>query len=508
MITNGINFPEGHKISTDVCIVGSGPAGITAAWHLYKNGIKNVTLIEGSRDFRDQDFSASWEDKVLLYDGVADGLFEHNEPKFLTRPYDGSKGPWERERVFGGTSAHWACQCRPLDPITFEGREGYPGWPITRTDLDYYYAKAGTFLNLYGDFSTKDWTKFFCANYWAKELGTDYTAPKLEAFDTEMYQFLDYNDRNFATKEFEPGKTIADLVDVILNASLLRIEHDGRTVSRLHVASMELKVDEQNKPKLKKAKDFTIEAKTYVLACGAVANAHQLLLSNVGNDHVGRHFICHPIAGQVYTITPKIETILTPAEIMLMTSGWAPNGVAPRGRFSPNRDAQTMWKIGGCWFGVESDKKTHDSGYYFEMAPNPKSRVTLDDKCDEVFCQKRTKITWELSDCDEQTYTHSTMLYKNAIEKLAMERGKEVQVSFAPWDKVKSNLVINGHHIGTTRMSDKAEDGVVDKNLKVHSLDNLYVAGSSVFPSAGISNPTFTIVTLSIRLAEHLSKVL
>src|SRR5262249_10791406 len=115
-------------------------------------------------------------------------------------------------------------------------------------------------------------------------------------------------------------------------------------------------------------------------------------------------------------------------------------------------------------------------------------------------------ITWELSDCDEQTYYHSTMLYKNAIEKLAMERHKKVEISFAPWDKVKSNVVVNGHHIGTTRMSNDAAQGVVDRNLKVHSLDNLYVAGSSVFPSAGISNPTFTIVTLSIRLAEHLSK--
>jgi choline dehydrogenase-like flavoprotein len=57
-------------------------------------------------------------------------------------------------------------------------------------------------------------------------------------------------------------------------------------------------------------------------------------------------------------------------------------------------------------------------------------------------------------------------------------------------------------------MSSDPTKGVVDANLKVHSLDNLYVAGSSVFATAGISNPTFTIITLSIRLAEHLSKTL
>ncbi|HEY1137759.1 MAG TPA: GMC family oxidoreductase [Xanthomonadaceae bacterium] len=66
-------------------------------------------------------------------------------------------------------------------------------------------------------------------------------------------------------------------------------------------------------------------------------------------------------------------------------------------------------------------------------------------------------------------------------------------------------LTVNGHHIGTTRMSTDPAGGVVNADLKVHSLDNLYVAGSSVFPSAGISNPTFTIITLSIRLADHLA---
>ena len=58
----------------------------------------------------------------------------------------------------------------------------------------------------------------------------------------------------------------------------------------------------------------------------------------------------------------------------------------------------------------------------------------------------------------------------------------------------------------TTRMSDLPEFGVVDKNLKVHGVDNLYIAGSSSFGSPGHANPTFTIVQLSLRLAEHLGR--
>jgi choline dehydrogenase-like flavoprotein len=478
---------NGTVVSTQVCIIGSGPAGITAAWHLQKAGIK-VTLIEGSRDF-DNNLEASWPDKVLLYDGVADGLFASNEREFLVLPYDGHKRPaWERERIYGGTSAHWGGQCRPLDPITFEKREGFPGWPIDRRDLDPYYKQAVKFCKLHADDLYPD---DFSAAYWAKILPAQ--DPNLARIDAEMYQFVDKKYRNFATRTFD-GKTIGDSVDVILNASLLDIDHTHGAVSGLRVASM----DDSSPPQ--KATEFTVRADAYVLACGAVANARQLLLSNVGNEHglVGRYFMCHPIPTvQVVTIE---KPYLTDAEERLMNgetpngSKWKDlNGVNAGGRFSPNAQAQRDLKIGGCWFQA-------GGRYYFEMAPNPDSRVTLADTRDSVFCQQQTRITWGLTDRDETTYNRSTELFKAAVKE------RKGDVSFASWETVKSHLVVNGHHIGTTRMSNEPTHGVVDANLKVHSLDNLYVAGASVYPSAGISNPTFTIVTLSIRLAEHLSK--
>jgi choline dehydrogenase-like flavoprotein len=60
------------------------------------------------------------------------------------------------------------------------------------------------------------------------------------------------------------------------------------------------------------------------------------------------------------------------------------------------------------------------------------------------------------------------------------------------------------HHMGTTRMGDDPATSVVDRDLRVHSLENLWCAGASVFPTSGCANPTFTIVALSIRLARHL----
>jgi choline dehydrogenase-like flavoprotein len=315
-----------------------------------------------------------------------------------------------------------------------------------------------------------------------------------------MYQFVGSNYLNFATRTFD-GITIGQSkVDVILNASLLDIDHAQGVVRSVRVASM----DDQSTPQ--KATEFTIRASAFVLACGAVANARQLLLSNAGNEHdqVGRYFMCHPLsAGSVISVT---QQYLTGAEQRLMNgetlSGARPvpwkdsNGVSVTGRFSPNAEQQEKLGIGSCWFWAGGGQ------YYFEMAPNPDSRVTLADTLDPVFGQQQTRITWQLSPLDETTYNQSTQLFKTAVNKLNGD------VSFESWETVRDQLVVNGHHIGTTRMSRDPTQGVVDANLKVHSLDNLWVAGASVFASPGISNPTFTIITLSIRLAEHLSGAL
>jgi choline dehydrogenase-like flavoprotein len=53
-------------------------------------------------------------------------------------------------------------------------------------------------------------------------------------------------------------------------------------------------------------------------------------------------------------------------------------------------------------------------------------------------------------------------------------------------------------------MHSDPRQGVVDPDSKVHDIDNLYVAGSSVFPTGGSANPTLTLVALTLRLADHL----
>jgi choline dehydrogenase-like flavoprotein len=80
----------------------------------------------------------------------------------------------------------------------------------------------------------------------------------------------------------------------------------------------------------------------------------------------------------------------------------------------------------------------------------------------------------------------------------------------ARWPVARENLLAtlntSRHHVGTTRMSENPEHGVVDKNCRIHGVRNLFVAGSSVFPTSGIANPTLTLLALALRLADHLKR--
>jgi choline dehydrogenase-like flavoprotein len=489
MLRNGKDIANGSTIRTQVCVVGSGQAGITAAWCLQRAGLQ-VVLIEGSR--AQTTLQASWPDKQLLYAGEVAGLFASNERDFLTSPFYPNQSPSERERFYGGTSTHWGGQSRPLDPVDFEAREGFPGWPITRADLDPYYAQAVPFCMLHGQFADDN----FSAGYWANVLGLDGSAMQTIAdFDPCMYQFMGGDFLDFSTRLFPDGKTIGEsAADVILNASLLRITAGAGTVGRLLVASM----DDATPPGV--ATKFWIEADAYVLACGAVANAQQLLLSDVGNAHdqVGRNFMCHPLSMGVSVGVSGFPS----APLSNLMAGndadgvsWRDgNGVRVTGRFQLTADALRDNAIGNCWM------RSYSAAAYFEMAPNPDSRITLTNTTDKVFGQPQVRIDWQLGPLDQKTYERSTQLFAAAIKP-------EGGTLYAPdWSSIERALVVNGHHIGTTRMSADPALGVVDANLKVHAMDNLYVAGSSVFPTTGVSNPTFTIISLSIRLAEHLTE--
>ncbi len=68
-------------------------------------------------------------------------------------------------------------------------------------------------------------------------------------------------------------------------------------------------------------------------------------------------------------------------------------------------------------------------------------------------------------------------------------------------------LSVGDHHMGALRMSKSPEDGILNPDLMVHTVDNLYVASCAAFPTSGCANPTLTIVALALRLADHLNSL-
>ncbi|TBR36189.1 MULTISPECIES: GMC oxidoreductase [Dyella] len=156
-----------------------------------------------------------------------------------------------------------------------------------------------------------------------------------------------------------------------------------------------------------------------------------------------------------------------------------------------------------------TDKPTVRSSHvelvgYFEQAPNRHSRVTLGDELDAMG-QRKVRVDWQLTPLDRYTYRHAAMLFGEELAQACNGR-------FEPeaWVVDGSTPQVHGtaHHLGTTRMSDDPTTGVVDRHCRVHGMDNLHIAGSSVFPTGGWAFPTFTIVALSMRLAEHLRGLL
>ncbi len=138
---------------------------------------------------------------------------------------------------------------------------------------------------------------------------------------------------------------------------------------------------------------------------------------------------------------------------------------------------------------------------YFEQAPNPDSRVMLADETDALG-QRKVRIDWRLTDLDWHTYRTSAELFGH---ELAGKCGGRFRMDEWLQDRgAEPQLQGTAHHMGTTRMSDDPAQGVVDRNCRVHGVDNLHVIGSSVFPTGGWAFPTFTIAALSMRLAEHL----
>lgn len=504
------------ELDADICIVGAGAAGMTLAMNLADSRQRVLLLESGGLDIDGA--------TQALYRGANRGL-----------PYYDLTAC--RLRYLGGTTNHWGGYCRANDPIDYEGRPelGVPAWPVGDAELKPYILKAAGMLGL----DPAGWDPVVQMRQ--HELPAEALLERRTArLETKVFQIS----RQLRFRQlFRERLEAQENLRVVLHANVTNIglDESGRRVRRLSVKTLD-------------GRTATVRAGRVVLACHAIENARLMLASDdvmpagVGNrhDHVGRYFMEHarvisgvfiPAKGRFPAIYDfaYMGSINVNANISLTEAAMRRHGVlsyycrflppveheevrAAMGRikdgfwkpFDPlllDDLAEVLGNLPGA-MGAVSDRfmtTRGDARYYLldhriEQAPNPDSRIRLAEERDALG-NRRAHLHWGLNALDHKTFQEGQRVVAEEMSALGLGR---FQLETLTPETIERKVRGHFHHIGTTRMSSRPEEGVVDPDLKVHGLENLYVAGSSVFPTAGYSGPTMMIIALSMRLADHL----
>ncbi len=493
-------------IEGDICIVGAGAAGISIALEWHRQGYK-VILLEGGGFNVEADIQN-------LYAGESIGQ----------RYY-----PLQSARLhfFGGTMGHWGGWTSPYDPQDFEKRDWIPhsGWPISLNDLDPYYVRAGKTVELEKDtFETKT---YLDAEQDLVELPFE-NSPVW----TKMWQL---SPPTRFGKKYRNAIVNADDIHLFTYANVCEITANEQVSA---IEGVEIRTLEGNTHKIK--------ARHYILACGAMQNARLLLASNkqapagLGNDHdlVGRYFMEHlevesgtflmprPGPMKLYIANAFIskffgELSLTAekqAELKSLncTTSFRPGSFSedsPLGIERFPEDAAETIRIFDAWeeaskkgngaFNAFDTTRAYSMHTRLEQAPNPSSRITLS-KTKDALGVPRTKLNWQPTAFDKYSIKSFYETVGREAGRLGIGRVKMKDWLLADDPMWPPYLGGGWHHMGTARMHDDPNQGVVDANCKVHGLENLYVAGSAAFTTAGSANPTLTLIALSLRLSDHI----
>ena len=474
----------------DVCICGAGVAGITLALSLRERGL-SVALLEGGGI----DISA---ESQQLYEGKNVGL-------------DYFDLDTARLRFLGGTSNHWGGWCRPLDEHDFTAKRHHElsGWPIAKSDLDPYDERTRKILDIAVEpgsnsghtLKNDDFNEIV---FWRSGGGTPYAAKG--------------DPTNFKTKYLKKIQNDEGLL-CLTNASVTDVLlADGLN----HVTGVKF---------VNGGRETVVSAAHYIICFGGVENARFLLncdrqiKAGIGNekDLVGRFFCEHPHFTVGYGMLNEQNLRLDHMRFVAPTRQFMareetnncgirliPNGFEPEARnFKLNIYRQVCMLPFAARLAKAYDKfEKWWCDFYVHMSSeqslNRNSRVRLSDEKDALG-QRKVVLDWRLNDLDHRTITRSVVALGEffAVKDLGRIRVADwLLAEEIAYPKTTEDEVGGYHHMCTTRMSDDPRTGVVDADCKVFGLDNLFIGGSSVFSTSGHANPTFSIVQLSLRLAD------
>jgi choline dehydrogenase-like flavoprotein len=556
MIIEAKSIENLAQLTTDVCIIGAGAAGIAIALELGRRGI-DVTLLTGVHERE----TSSDRD---MYRGVPDSSHPHE-------PLEEN-----RRRAFGGTTIAWGGRCVPLDPIDFETRSWIPnsGWPISYEEVLPHFSRAIELCEA-GPF-----------NYDAAALFSEPRASIIDNFDDENIVATSIErwspPTNFG-KRYKADLRGAANIRVIMGGSVVHVQLDEGGQAVGHVVAS---AGGEHR--------FHVAGRAYVLATGGLENARLMLASDdvhragIGNSAglVGRFYMSH-----LTSVAAKVTMAATrPA----LRSGFERDaaGVYCRRRFALTPFAQADRQVGNAiatlhrppigdavhrdpvfsamflakhykgilrhgapaamlaelrassdvqrehWNVITSLRPDSISPivqvlrqrylarrrlpsvlgnplaaeqhilYQIEHAPHPDSRVSLSGERD-AFGLRRITVRPAIGDVEAETIIELHRLLGERFEKTGIGQVEAGEAELrAHVSGYLGHFNSQAHHLGTTRMSERPETGVVDANCEVHGVHGLFVAGGSVFPTGGHANPTLTIVALSVRLAAHLAQEL
>jgi choline dehydrogenase-like flavoprotein len=520
---SGDTLPD--RLRCDVCIVGTGPAGMTIARELSAMPLR-VTVLESGGTERQDETDALNEIESVGWPRVAEQWLVRN-------------------RIIGGSSYTWTGRCAPFDDIDFQLRDWVPysGWPFELGDLMPYIERSAKYLGLGpGNAFTDD-------RIWAL---SGYSQPKIGPDPDKLLRMFWQFSRD-PTNQFDRvrfGRFSADLgsnVTLVTNATVLRINvgESASTIKSAEFAAID-------------GRRWLLPTSTVVLCAGAIENARLLLSSDnvavqgVGNgkDLVGRFLMDHPrgtvarfplkkaravlrqwaifksraAGANLFQPGMRLSPTIQRSEQLLNCATWLDERLASddpwdslihflRGEADVRPDFRAMLAHSGLLcYGLKEhfishrvlprklDEVTLEA--MCEQLPNPDSRITLSDRRDR-FGMRIPRIDWRVSEEEGRALRRITELMVEQLSRMGLEPPvlEEWVRDGAMFPRTFRDIA---HPAGTTRMADDPTYGVVDAQCQVHGVRGLFIGGSSVFPTAGQANPTQMIVALALRIADTL----
>nr|WP_042671067.1 GMC family oxidoreductase [Methylobacterium sp. B34] len=512
-----------HITECDVCIIGSGPAGSTIARELSDTKARIVVLESGGFD----------------RNASVDAL---NEIENIGRPREEQ---WAvRNRIVGGSSHTWGGRCAPFDEIDFENRTWVPdsGWPISLKELFPYFERSAHYLGLgYGN-------NFSGNGFWrlaSRKPPKSVPDPsKLRQF---FWQFSRDDNESYPYEYTRFGRRLIEQVGV--NVSVIA----GATVLQLltNEASTKVKSVQYAGPD---GRSRSIDAANVLVCAGGIENARILLASRNSrseglgnqNDLVGRYLMDH-LRGPVgcfdlgssnalqkrfgrylvgrnnFRAGVRLSPDIQRKEELLNCAAWLGEKLASDDPWDAVRrllsrqisksDVFTIGANAGLLFRSAADHLVARNGIrrklselslecMVEQRPNWNSRIMLSSRLDR-FGVPLSCVDWRSHEDEARTMRRMATLIEEEFQNL----GLPVPV-LHHWVRDQGSIPESykdvAHPTGTTRMSSNPKSGVVDINCQLHSIDGIFISGSSIFPTSGHCNPTQMIVALAIRLADHM----